>query len=239
MKSEYIRQDELWSAMDTLPFEERFLMLVNAEQNRRDNHKLTKNLRDACLLDRSADLKNVIYLPARKLNQQFIARMSGCSFIKEGRDLLITGATGVGKTFITSAIGAAACSMGYSVRAFKMHRLLMDLNVRVNDGTYIKTLADLIKPDVLILDDFGMEHISPNFCRYFLEVIDERRYAGSKSLLITAQLPVSEWHGMMGDRTAADAVMDRLVNHDPYRLELQGPSMRKVMSAQKLDAPFE
>ena len=236
MKAEYIRQDELWSAMDTLPFEERFLMLVNAEQNRRDNQKLAKGLRDAGLIDRSADLKNVIYLPERKLNQQFIARISGCSFIKEGRDLLITGATGAGKTFITSAIGAAACSMGYTVRAFKMHRLLMDLNARVNDGTYIKTLADLIKPDVLILDDFAMEHISPNFCRYFLEVIDDRRYTGSKPLLISSQLPVSEWHGMMDDRTAADAIMDRIVNHNPYRLELQGPSMRIVMSAQMADA---
>ena len=237
MKAEYVRQDELWSTMDALPFEERFLMLVNAEQNRRDNNKLAKNLRNAALLDKSADLRNVNYTPERKLDQKFIARISDCHFIKEGRDLLITGPTGTGKTFFSSAIGAAACSLGYSVRAFKMHRLLIDLNVRINDGTYIKALADLAKPDVLILDDFGMEHISPNFCRNFLEVIDERRYAGSKSFLITAQLPVSEWHAMMDDRTAADAIMDRLVNHDPYRLNLQGQSMRKLMSEPGVAVP--
>ena len=232
MKAEYTRQDELANAMDDLPFEERLLMLVNAEQCRRDNNKLAKNLRNACLPDKTADLKNVVYQPERKLERNFIARISGCTFIKEGRDILITGATGCGKTFISSAIGVAACQMGFSVRAYKTHRLLMDLNVRVNDGTYIKTLSDLKRPDLLILDDFGMEHIGPNFCRYFLEVIDERRYAGSKPLIISAQLPVSEWHGVMDDRTAADAIMDRIVHHNPYRIELKGASMRIWMSNQ-------
>jgi DNA replication protein DnaC len=227
MKAEYIRQDELRNAMDSLPHEERFLMLVNAEQNRRDNHKLEKSLRDANLPDKTAALENIVYRSSRNFERQFIARISDCSFVKEGRDLLITGATGTGKTFIASAIGVAACHVGLSVRAYKMHRLLMDLNVRVNDGTYEKALNELRKPDILFLDDFGMEHIGPDFCRHFIDVIDDRRYAGSKSFIITAQLPVSEWHAVMEDPTAADAIMDRLVNHGAYRMELEGPSMRK------------
>jgi len=227
MKAEYTRQDELRNAMESLPFEERFLMLVNAEQNRRDNNKLTKSLRDANLRDKTAALENLLYLPARKIDRQFIARISDCSFIKEGRDLLLTGATGTGKTFLASAFGVAACHAGFSVRAYKMHRLLIDVSVHVNDGTYEKILGDLRKPDLLILEDFGMESISPNFCRYLLEVIDDRRYAGTKPFLITAQLPVNEWHGVMEDKTAADAIMDRFVNHGAYRIELKGPSMRE------------
>ena len=232
MKAEYARQDELRHAMEALPFEERFLMIVNAEQNRRENNKLTKSLRDANLRDRAAALEGLVYLPARKIDRQFIARISDCSFIKDGRDVLLTGATGTGKTFVASAIGVAACHAGFSVRAYKMHRLLVDVNVRVNDGTYEKVLGDLRKPDLLILEDFGMECIGPNFCRYLLEVIEERRFIGSKSLLISSQLPVSEWHGMLEDRTAADAIMDRLVNHGPHRIDLKGPSMREWLSGQ-------
>lgn len=235
MKAEYIRQDELRNAMEALSFEERFLMLVNAEQNRRDNNKLAKSLRDANLRDKTAALEKFIYLPVRKVDKQFIARISDCSFIKDGRDLLITGATGAGKSFLSSAFGVAACHAGYSVRAYKMHRLLMDVNIHINDGTYEKILADLKKPDLLILEDFGMESIVPNFCRYFLEVIDERRYTGKKPFLITAQLPVNEWHGMLEDHTAADAIMDRLVNHDPYRIDIKGPSMREYLASHKSD----
>jgi DNA replication protein DnaC len=239
MKAEYTRQDELRQAMGALPFEERFLIMVNAEQCRRSNSKLAKSLRDANLRDKTAALENLIYLPARKIDQQFIARISDCAFIKDGRDILLTGATGTGKTFVASSISVAACHAGYSVRTFKIHRLLMDVNVRVNDGTYEKTLADLKKPDLLVLEDFGMERIGPNFSRYFLEVIDERRYIGSKSLLISAQLPVSEWHDVIEDRTAADAIMDRIVNHAPYRIDLKGPSMREWLSRQDVAVPTE
>ena len=238
MKAEYTRQDELRNAMDSLPFEERFLMLVNAEQNRRENSKLARNLRAANLLDKTAAFENLVYLPGRMIDRQFIARISDCSFIKEGRDVLLTGATGTGKTFLASAIGVAACHAGLSVRSYRMHRLLMDVNVRVNDGTYEKVLEDLRKPDLLILEDFGMECIGPNFCRYFLEIIDERRYNGSKAFLITAQLPVSEWHGVLEDRTAADAIMDRLVNHGSYRIELSGPSMRVWLAEQESGNPI-
>jgi len=239
MKAEYVRQDELSSAMDALPFEERFLMIVNAEQNRRDNNRLAKSLRDANLFDKTAALEEIIYQPARRIDRQFIARISGCSFIKEGRDVFLTGATGTGKSFLASAIGVAACHAGFSVRAYKMHRLLIDLNIRVNDGTYEKAVSDLKKPDLLILEDFGMENIGPNFCRNFLDVIDERRLAGSKSFLVSAQLPVSEWHGVLEDKTAADAIMDRLVNHRPYRVGLEGPSMREFMARQKPGGPIE
>jgi len=237
MKAEYIRQDELRNSMESLCFDERLLMLVTAEQCRRENNMRAKSLRDANLLDRTADLREILYEPTRKLDQQFIARISDCSFIKEGRDLLITGATGVGKTFLASAIGAEACHLGFSVRAHRMHRLLMELNVHINDGTYEKVLSSLKKPDLLILDDFGMERIGPNFCRCFLDVIDERRYAGSKAFIISSQLPVSEWHGVLEDMTAADAIMDRIVNHAPFRIVLKGQSMRKLLSTQELDSP--
>jgi DNA replication protein DnaC len=226
MKDEYLRQEDLSEAMESLSFGERFDMLTEAEMNRRMASKLTKSLRDAKLRDVTASLETVDYRASRGIKKEDIARLSGCSFIRENRHLIITGPTGTGKTFLASAFGNAACRQGFTVRCFRAHRLLIELNVSANDGTLEKHLANLKKPDLLILDDFGAESISPSICRNLLEVIEDRNYGQSKSILFTAQMPIREWHSLMEDKTAADAIMDRIVNSS-YRIELQGASLRR------------
>jgi len=223
MEKEYRRQMEL-PAMNSLSFDERFAMTVDAEWLSRQENKLKRLLKTAGLREPSACLENIDYNPRRKLDKSDIARLSDCLWIKEGKNLIVTGATGTGKTYLSSAFGNAACRLGLSVRSFRVNRLLTDLAIGRGDGSYNKLMAVLKKPDLLILDDFGMAPVDPAACRDFLEVIDERY--GVKAVMITAQLPVSAWHAVFDDATIADAVLDRLV-HNAYRIEPKGPTMRR------------
>jgi len=223
MEKEYRRQLEL-PAMNAVAFDERLAMLVDAEWMSRQENRLKRLIKAANLREPAACLEDVDYNPQRKLDKTDIARLSNCMWIKEGKNLIITGATGTGKTYLSSAFGNAACRLGLSVRSFRVNRLLTDLSIGRGDGSYNKIITTLIKPDLLILDDFGMSPIDPAACRDFLEVIDERH--GAKSVMLTAQLPVSAWHAVFDDATIADAVLDRLV-HNSYRIEPKGPTMRR------------
>ena len=223
MEKEYRRQLEL-PAMNAVAFDERLAMLVDAEWMSRQENRLKRLIKAANLREPAACLEDVDYNPQRKLDKTDIARLSNCMWIKEGKNLIITGATGTGKTYLSSAFGNAACRLGLSVRSFRVNRLLTDLSIGRGDGSYNKIIATLKKPDLLILDDFGMSPIDPAACRDLLEVIDERH--GAKSVMLTAQLPVSAWHGVFDDATIADAVLDRIV-HNSYRIEPKGPTMRQ------------
>jgi DNA replication protein DnaC len=224
MEGEYRRQMEL-PAMDALPFNDRLAMMVDAEWLARQGRRLARLIKAADLREPAACLEDINYDPRRKLDRGDIARLSDCAWIKSGKNLIITGATGTGKTYLSSAFGNAACRVGMSVRSFRVNRLLTNLAVGRGDGSYNKLISAMKKPDLLILDDFGMSPIDPADCRDFLEVIDERH--GTKSVVITAQLPVIAWHGIFEDATIADAVLDRIV-HSAYRLEVKGPSMRRT-----------
>ncbi len=226
MVKEYRRQTEL-PAMSALSFEDRFSMLVDAQWLQRQNNRLQRLINSADLKEPAASLENVDYDPRRRLDKSEIARLSDCMWTKEGRNLIITGATGTGKTYLSSAFGNAACRADLSVKSFRVNRLLTDLAIGRGDGSYNKVIAAMKKPDLLILDDFGMAPVDSAACRDFLEVIDERN--GVKSVLMTAQLPVSAWHGVFEDATIADAILDRLV-HSAYRIELKGPSKRRAQS---------
>lgn len=228
MAQDYRRQMEL-PAMSALSFDDRFAMMVDAEWLSRQENKLKRLIKAADLREPGARLEDIDFNPRRKLDKGDIARLSDCAWIKEGKNLFITGATGTGKTYLSSAFGNAACRLGLSVRSFRVNRLLTDLAIGRGDGSYNKFIAAMKKPDLLILDDFGMAPIDPAACRDFLEVIDERH--GAKSVLITAQLPVSSWHGIFDDATIADAVLDRLV-HNAYRIEPKGPTMRREHSGE-------
>jgi DNA replication protein DnaC len=229
MVEECRRQLEL-PAMNALSFEDRLAMIVDAEWLSRLDRKLKRLLKAADLREPAACLENIDYNPRRKLNKANVARLSDCVWVKDGKNLLITGATGTGKTYLSSAFGNAACRLGMSVLSFRVNRLLTDLAIGRGDGSYNKILTLLKKPDLLILDDFGMSSIHPVACRDFLEVIDDRHER--KSIMLTAQLPVSAWHAVFDDATIADAVLDRLVNN-AYRFEPKGPSMRRKDSSEE------
>jgi len=225
MCQEYRRQQEL-PATEALSFDDRLGMMVDAEWLARYNKKLKRLIKEADLRDSNACLEDVDYDPRRKLDKALVARLSDGMWIREHRNMLITGATGTGKSFLASAFGNMACRLGLRVRSFRITRLLTNLMVGRGDGSYSRLLDEMKKPDLLILDDFGLSPLSPTACRDLLEVVDDRY--DRASLLITAQLPVSGWHGIFEDATIADAVLDRLV-HNAYRFELDGPTRRMVL----------
>lgn len=222
MEQEYRRQVEL-PANAALSFDDRLAMMVDAEWLAKANNRLQRFLREANLREPAASLEDLNFDPKRCLDKAVIARLADCVWIKEGRNLIVTGATGTGKTYLVSAFGNAACRKSLRVRSYRVNRLLTDLAISRGDGSYNRLLNDLKKPDLLILDDFGMASLDPNACRDLLEIVDDRH--GRRSIAISAQLPVAKWHDVFEDATIADAVLDRLVNN-AYRIELKGPSLR-------------
>jgi len=222
MAHEYRRQSELalWSEMT---FEEQLSILVDAEWRERRNKKLHRLLKAAGLRESGARLEELDYSSSRGLEKVQVARLSDCAWIREGKHMMITGPCGTGKTYLSSAFADAACRYGLSVKCFRLPRLLMDLQIGRGDGSWGKTLVDMKRPDLLVLDDFGLEGLETLHCRDLLEVVDDR---SNKSILITSQLPVSSWHGVFADATIGEAVLDRLL-HQALRFELKGPSKRR------------
>jgi DNA replication protein DnaC len=211
-------------ASSSLGFDERFALLVQAERESRREKKLTRLLKAADLRDKNACLEELDYKAGRNLEKSQVANLADCRWVRGGQNLLVSGACGTGKTYLVSAFGNAACRMGYSVRSVRLPRLLVDLHIGRGDGSWEKILGDLKKPDLLILDDFGLAPLEPMQCRDFLEVVEDRH--GSASMIVASQLPVSSWHAVFADATIADAVLDRLLQ-GAHRFELKGPSRRQ------------
>ena len=232
MKMEYQRQLEL-PAISELSFDERFAMIVNAQIDARHNSKIKRLLKNAMLRDESANLSNIDFDECRKLPKSLIAQLSDCSWITQGANLIVTGATGVGKTYLLSAFGREACIRGYKVKSFRVPRMLTDLQIGRGDGSYNKLLIELTKPDLLILDDFGLKQIELGLSQDFLEVMEERHHA-RKSTAISAQLPVKEWPSVFKDATVTDAILDRIVRN-AYRIEAKGPSRRPNLEVETAD----
>ena len=222
MAAEVRRQAEL-PGFTEMSFEERFSLLVDAEWRERKNKKLRKLIKAADIRDGGACLEELDFRPSRKLDKTMVARLSDCAWIREGKHMLVTGACGTGKTYLAGAFANAACRRGFSVRCFRLSRLLVNLRTGRGDGSWNKLLLDLKKPDLLVLDDFGLDNLETIHCRDLLEVVDDR--SESKSILVSSQLPVSGWHGVFADATIADAVLDRLL-HKALRFELHGNSKR-------------
>jgi DNA replication protein DnaC len=222
MEAEFRRQYEL-PAMASLSFDERFGLIVDAEWRGKHNAKIGRMLKAAKLRCPAACLEDIDFDEARKLDRSLIARLSDMSWLSEGRNLFITGATGTGKSWIASAFGNAACRLEKRVSTHRMSRLLDGLRKARADGTWAKLLASLEKPDLLILDDFGLDRLDTVHCRDLYEIVEDRQ--GSGSIIVTAQLPVAQWHGIFEDATVADAALDRVV-HNSIRIELHGPSRR-------------
>ena len=229
MKTEYQRQEEL-PAMSDLSFDDRFSMIVNAQHTARAESKCNRLLNAAKLREPTANLANIDYDPVRKLKKSDVGKLSNCEWINNGSNLIITGATGVGKTYLLSAFGRNACMAGLSVKCFRVPRLMTSLSIGRGDGSYDKLMKDMVKPDLLILDDFGLKQLDLSMTQDFLEVVEERHYA-ARSIAISAQVPVKSWPAIFTDPTVADAILDRLVRN-AYRFDLKGPSRRPTVEHQ-------
>lgn len=206
-----------------LSFEERLGLLVDREMTERENRRMTSRLRRA-KLRHTAILEDIDYRNPRGLDKGLIQSLAACQWVKEHLNVLITGPTGVGKTWLACALAHKACREGYTAHYVRLTRLLRELMIAKGDGQYPKLLANLAKVDVLILDDWGLVKLSAENRRDLLEVLEDRH--GRRSTIATSQLPIEEWHGVIGDATLADAILDRLV-HNAYKINLRGESMRK------------
>ena len=197
--------------------------LVQSEWDDRQHRSVQRGLKNANFRY-SASLEQLDYSGDRGLDKNLVQRLSGCEFIKKGDDLFITGSTGTGKSFLASALGQQACLLGYKVLYTNTTKLMSYLKMAKADGTHLKELSKIEKQDVLILDDFGVQPFDAGSRALLLDIIEDRH--GKRSTIITAQLPVKKWHEVIGEKTLADAILDRIV-HQSIRIELYGESLRK------------
>ena len=223
MADEFYRQMEL-PAMDALDFEQRLGMLIDVEWLFKENQKIKRLCREANLRFPESCFADLSYQPARKLDRSYIARLSDLAWMKEGKNIIITGCTGTGKTYLACAFGAEACRRQFRVKYYRVGRLLHEMSVAFGDGSYHQLLKKLNNVELLILDDWGLAMMNVFESGHLLEIMEERY--GQKSTVISAQLPVARWHELYEDSTVADAVLDRMV-HNAYRFELEGPSLRR------------
>ena len=197
--------------------------LMESEQAHRQHRKTQRSVREARFRYQAA-VEEIAYLPTRNLDKNQVLRLADLSFIERGENILITGATGCGKSFLASALGHQACHQGLRVAYSSLSKLFQKLHLAQADGSYLKEMARLEKQHLLILDDWGLQALSLSERLVLLQLIEDRH--GRGSTIITSQLPVSAWHDYLADATLADALLDRLV-HQSHRIELKGESMRK------------
>lgn len=212
------------AAATSLAFEERLGMLVQREIDWRDGKRLERLLKAAKLKVGSACIEDIDWSASRGLDRALIASLAGGDWLRHGHNVLITGATGVGKTWLGCALARQAARAGFSVLYMRAPRLLEELRVAHGDGSFSRRLAQLARIDLLALDDFAIAPILPAERSDLLELLDDR--IGTRATLITSQLPVSAWHEWLDDPTLADAILDRIV-HAAHRIALKGESMRK------------
>jgi DNA replication protein DnaC len=199
-------------------------MLVDAEWHAREERKLTARLRSARFRE-SATIEDIDYQHPRGLQKATMQELAACRWITASQNVIFSGKTGVGKSYLACALGQKACREGYTVVYRRASRLLDELAQARADGSHFQLLRRLAGTDVLVVDDFGMEVLNAVQRRDLLEVLEDRY--GSTSTVITSQLEPKEWHAIIGDETIADAVCDRLV-HNAHRVRLVGESIRKT-----------
>jgi DNA replication protein DnaC len=207
-----------------LSFEERLLLLVELECNRRLDSRTQRRFKQA-EFPITAMVEDLDFSPERKLDRRLIMELSQCNWIDKALNVIVEGATGTGKSFLACALGTAACKLGYSVRYYHTARFLLTLNRARQDGSYLQSLRSISKIELLILDDWMRDPIPISAAQDLLEVVDDR--FGHSATVIASQVPIPDWHARFPDPTLADAILDRCV-HNAYRLVLQGDSQRKI-----------
>lgn len=214
----------------SLTFDERFGMLVDAERNARENRRTSRMLKQAKLKASTACAEDIEFSGRRGMDRAQVASLLTCDWIQRGQNVAITGPTGTGKTWLGCALGREAARKGMSVVYERMPRLLEELAIAHMDGSLPKMRARLAKPRLLILDDWGSAPITPLGRQDIFEIMEDRY--PTASVLITSQLPTSAWHEYLGEPTVADATLDRIL-HNCHLLELKGESMRRRASSEQ------
>lgn len=209
---------------NALTFEERMGMLVDAEWTSRENKRIKRSLKEAKLRLTEACIEGIDYPAKRELDKAVVRQLQTCRWVQEHESVLITGATGTGKSYIACALASHACRRGFRATYRRAPRLFDELKIARADGTYRIVLGRLARVDVLVIDDFAVSTINDHERSDLLEVLEDRY--GLRSTVVTSQLPPAHWHDYLADPTLADAICDRLVNN-AHRLVLKGPSRRK------------
>jgi DNA replication protein DnaC len=204
-------------------------LLLDREAANRTTRRFQVRLRAARLRHSQAVIEDVDYRTPRRLDKAVFQHLTAGRWIAERRNVLVTGPCGIGKSWLSCALAHKACRDGYTVHYARVPRLFADLELAHGDGRFTRLFRALVKADLLILDDWGPDRLTANQRRDLMEIVEDRH--GRGSTLITSQLPVDKWHEVIGEPTFADAILDRIV-HNAYRLELDGPSMRKLKAAE-------
>jgi len=212
------------SDVGSLSFDERFAMLVDAEWLYRENRRLRRALKEARLRLGQACIEDIDYTAKRELERAVIRQLATCRWVDEHQNIVITGATGTGKTYLACALAHQACRKGHRAIYRRASRLTDELTLARADGTYARVLGRLARVEVLVIDDWGHAPMRDQERRDLVEVLDDR--IGLRSTVMTSQLPVAKWHDHIGDPTNADAICDRVLS-SAHRLVLKGPSRRK------------
>ena len=219
----YRNQLEHPGEIEGLSFQDRLGLLVDREWTERESRRLQSRLK-AAKIPQQASLEDLDFHRARGLERGQAMALADCQWIQRHANLLITGPTGVGKSFLACAYAQKACREGYRAVYHRLSRLVQDLELANADGRYLKLIKGLARMDLIVLDDWGLAPLNGENRRDLLEIMEDRYDRGST--IITSQFPISDWHQLLGDPTMADAILDRLV-HRSYRFELKGESMRK------------
>lgn len=227
---EGLREQQANPKYAELTFEERLALLVEREYTRRHNNRIHRALHTAAF-PLQATLEEMDWTPERGLDRRLVLELGQGNWLANHLNLLILGPTGGGKSFLACALGTAAIRLGYSVRYFRTSRLLHTLSQAHQEPTYAPFLRSLARTDLLILDDWLRDELTPTQAQALLEVLDDRY--GQTSTLVATQMPVTEWYAQIAHPTLADAILDRLV-HNAYRLQLLGDSQRKLRAIQTM-----